>query len=115
MFVAYRVRRPFGWDGWQFKPGRSLDTHCVCAHRNYADVRPGECRCNDPRFTEENFAGDILIVSEGHPRTELLLSTRCVVYDATLDADELLQHENYQHLTQPLFGVGVQRRRLYNG
>ena len=117
MYVAYRVRRGFGWDGWQYKPGLALETNCECAHRRCPYRLTDECRCRclcGCALRPADFAGDIFVVVEGHPRLETMLSTRCVVSDPTIDVDELLKFDNFQHLTAPIYGTGVQRRRLYN-
>ena len=114
MYAVYRVRRPFGWDGWQYSPKVTIENEqCVCVHsrspnRPYSDA----CMCMRVR-TPGNTAGDIFVVQEGHPRLNMLLASKCVVYDATLDRESILDQPQFQRLTRPLYGVGPQRKKLY--
>lgn len=122
MYEAYRVRKTFQWDTWEYAPSGSP---CACQHEQSCspDIctgRPGTtcacpelgCRCAC-RIPEWRYGGDIWIVEAGHPRKDAMLSARFAVYDSTIpDIDTLLQDERYARLLQsPQEGETRRRER----
>lgn len=108
-FETYRVRRPFQWDGWQYAPAGAcscgcsaereskcsgqVGSDCVCAHTSC------HCACG---VAAEQYAGDVWIVLEGHPRKEMMLGSRYAVSDGAIpSADLLLQNPEYKRLLKP--------------
>lgn len=116
---VWRVRRAFGWDGWQYNPRTSIaDESCICVHNHCPRRFVGDgcrCRCDCGCTGPDGFgrAGNIFVAPEGHPRLEMMLASRAVVYDATLDRDQILAQPQYKRLVRPISGTGVQRRKLY--
>ncbi len=112
-FEAYRVRKTFGWNGWQFSPGPRKECNCrrgieMChANNDECGGAPGmscaactntACKCSC-MIKKEVYAGDIWIVQEGHPRKEIMLEHHHAVYDSGLPAiEEIMKHKRYRRL-----------------
>ena len=103
MFVAYRVRKAFGWNGWRYAPP---DRECGCGCKDCSQKLTSSCRCKNNgcgcscTTDRKLFAGDIWIVQEGHPRLEAMLSARFAIPDASIPSiDELLKQKKYRKLT----------------
>lgn len=104
-YEAYRVRRRFGWRGWQLAPVGA----CTCQCRQSGDERcnvvaASGCVCEDAAtcacgIPAREYAGDIWIVEAGHPRKDIMLANRFAVGDASIPAvDVLLQEERYSRM-----------------
>jgi len=111
-FETYRVRRSFQWDGWMYAP--KGECRCPCREDNTSgctgytasdcNCRGSSCHC-DCGIKREQYAGDIWIVLEGHPRKEAMLNTRFATGDPSIpSADELLEKDEYKRLLDPYPG-----------
>jgi len=112
-YEAYRVRKRFGWGGWEFAPAGdcqcSQEANSPCQESGCAgQVGTGckacppevcRCACNIPI---ERYGGDVWIVQAGHPRKDIMLANRFAVGDASLPpVEELLKQIEFQRLLQP--------------
>ena len=108
-YVAYRVRKSFGWDGWMFAPSGK----CKCAE-NFdcgacTKVVGTSCHCHDTSchcdcgIRSDQYAGDIWLVPEGDElRKEMMLAHRFATGDASIRrVKELMEDPHYQAITQP--------------
>lgn len=102
-YEAYRVRRRFGWGGWEYGP-KEKGCSCGCEECTGAagigcESCSPECICNIP---PERYGGDIWIVEAGRPNKESLLERHFATGDASIPAvDELLKNEQYSRLLSP--------------
>ena len=114
MYEVYRVRKGFGWDGWQYRTSMPLNIDCDCAHYpcSYRVGNECRCRCMCGCAKANNFGGNILVVQERHPRIHMIAG-RLADYDSCLDREALLKLPRYQELTTSIEGVGAQRQKLY--
>lgn len=105
---AYRVRKQFQWDGWQYAP-RGQDGECKCGCIGACTQKVGtSCHCHDTAchcacgIQSDSYAGDTWIVEPGHPHKEHMLVRRFATYDAGLPSvDELIQKGEYKKLLSP--------------
>ncbi len=112
MYAAFRVRKTFGWGGWQFSPGPSKPCRCrsgleIC-HQSDDECNglPGtSCTgctttCNCPcRIDRRIYGGDVWIVEERHPRLESMMNSRQAIPDPSLPPiDEILEYKRYSRL-----------------
>lgn len=111
MYEAYRVRKQFGWNGWQFAPDPGKPCPCraeleICSKSDdECTGRPGAgcgcdaaCRCVC-KIERQVFGGGIWIVEERHPRKEMMLASRQAIPDPSLPPiDEILKHKRYKRL-----------------
>lgn len=105
---AYRVRRRFGWRGWQYAPSGACACQCNLSGNGTCtgEVAKG-CACEDAAtcacgIAQQEYAGDIWIVEAGHPRKDIMLANRFAVGDASIQAvDKLLEDERYSRLIVP--------------
>lgn len=106
---AWRVRKHFQWNGWQYAPSGSckcagecgatpmgqsctlqVGTGCTC------DQRACRCAC---RIPESKYAGDIWLEEPRNPRVETMLAHRYAVSDAAISATAtLLKQPEYARL-----------------
>ena len=103
MFEAYRVRRSFQWRGWQYAPPGACNCACDCAHQigSGCKCRQNHCDC-DCGIPREFYAGDIVLVEDGHPRKEMMLAQRFFVGDASIPpVEELLKKSEFSRLIVP--------------
>ena len=110
-FEAYKVRRHFGWGGWEFAP--QGECHCPCyadkGTSNCTGVTGSSCECKDTAchcqcgIPAGRYAGDIWFVEErGVVAKDMMLAHRYAVSDPSLEpADVLLQKEEYKRLLTP--------------
>jgi hypothetical protein len=109
---AYRVRKVFQWDGWAYSPkGPNGECKCGCVEgkgSKCTGVVGTSCVCHDTSchcacgIREEQYAGDVFIVSDGHPRKEHMLKYHFATYDGGLPSiDELLSQDEYKRLLKP--------------
>lgn len=103
MFVAFRVRKAFGWYGWHFAP---KDRECNCACTDCTEKLVSSCQCADHGCgctcgtNKKLFAGDIWLVEERHPRLEAMMVSRFAIPDLSIPSvDELLKQKKYRKLT----------------
>lgn len=118
MFEAYRVRKPFMWNGYQYTPEGACKCGCAVANshgvmlqctNSYATecqpCRDSNCKCQCT-ITKELHGGSIWIVEAGHPRKEAMLEKRLGYFacgDASIpNIDELLKEDRYKRLLVPV-------------
>ena len=114
-YEIYRVRKRFGWDGWEFAPaGCDADCKGDC-HRNEdldCTKQPGSgCVCSESicrcacGVAERIFGGDIWVVSAGDQNSNKMsvLERRFATGDASLPsaADYLKDDHNARVLLEP--------------
>ena len=108
MMEAYRVLRPFNWSGWWYSA--PAPCRCNCKVVVACTERPGtSCSCDASttcrcvcKVVPEQYAGDIWIVYESHPRKAMMLAQGKATYDPTLlSPEELLKDEKYSRLLVP--------------
>tara|TARA_Y100000310_G_scaffold233433_1_gene236290 strand:- start:282 stop:644 length:363 start_codon:yes stop_codon:yes gene_type:complete len=99
LIEVYRVRRRFGWDGWEFAPAQCTDD---CKQDTACEAigctqQPGtDCACKDTicRCTcgvaGDRFGGEFWFVNAGDVRKEFILGRRLAVYDAGIESAEVL-------------------------
>ena len=103
MNEAYRVRKRFGWRGWEYAP-RSNGCECGCQECNHEPG--GGCLACDTRCAAsihpDRYGGDIWIVEAGNPRKESMLERHYATGAASLPAiDDLMASEEYRRLLSP--------------
>ena len=112
MYVALRVIKDFGWNGWQFTRTIHEECRCNCIDRKRnlkmtctQKVGTGckcyhhDCYCSCVKDPGPR-AGDIWIIEEGHPKAKQLLKINFVAYDSCLPPIEtLLEDPQYSRLT----------------
>jgi hypothetical protein len=111
MYEVYRVRRMFGWDGWQYSRRGACGCGCSnCTGENGTGCKVcggSICHCEGGCYIPaERFAGDVWLVPAGHPRKEIMLAQRLVVPDASIPAPKTdkngdFTEPHYQRLLQP--------------
>lgn len=114
MFSAYRVIKDFGWEGWQYAESPYGYCLCNCWHRKITLGRTcthqvgTECACKlhdcfcTCTLKEAQFAGDIWIIQENHPKIERLIKAEFAIYDSSLPPiHKLLEQHKYSRLTVP--------------
>ena len=100
-YEAFRVRRQFGFRGWEFAPNpgasckcdcRSDGLHCEGSVASTCVCKATTCRCACG-IAKERYAGDIMLIEERHSRKEILLENRFLIGDGALPSvEELLQN-----------------------
>lgn len=103
---AYRVRKEFQWGGMIYAPkGPSGECKCPCSQ--HADLkcshlvgtgcncRNRSCRCSCG-IKQEQYAGDVWMVEDGHPRKEHIINNHFATYDASLPSVDELMNQNEQ-------------------
>ena len=106
--IAYRVRRRFQWNGWEFAPPdackceRDSCRQCTQQVGSGCGVCKGStchCPCSIPAW---RYGGDVWLVEERHPRLDVMMGNRFAVDDTALPpADKLLEEEKYSRLLSP--------------
>ena len=115
---AFRVRKSFGWNGWQFAPGPQCDCQCAANQFNCTGKTASDCSCKGSSchchcgLSRETYGGDIWFVEPGDSRLEMMIRGRQAVPDSSLPpAIELLKEPRFVRLlTPPVQGEG--RREL---
>ena len=107
-YQAYRVRKNFGWNGWQYAPGPECACQCSdspefgCSGRTATSCKckGTSCHCHCG-LSPETYGGDIWFALEGDTRLEMMMRSRQAVPDASLpSADELLKEPRFARLLE---------------
>ena len=114
---AYKVIKPFEWNGWTLaQPG---PCNCGCGDgpdetdrdRCTGEIGTG-CPCADQELRKSchcycgvkpaRYGGGIWLVEEAHPNKESMLVRRYAVYDISLPpVDELMKDPDLKRILQP--------------
>ncbi len=112
-YVAYRVLKPFQWNGWRYAPAG--ECNCPCrqhpasgcvgqAGMGCAACKGGTCGCNACDVAREQYGGDIWFAREGDERSlEWALGRRYVARDNSglPPASEMLNKAEFKRLLEP--------------
>lgn len=116
---AYRVRKNFQWDGWVYAPqGAEGLCKCGCGEESNCTGMVGTgCVCHDTAchcdcgIPEAQYAGDVWLVQDGHPRKDNMLNYHFATYDSSIPPVEELQgQDEFKRLLKPYIPIYVGKK-----